>query len=75
MQAAHAASIGQVHRATWKGKDLAVKIQYPGVADSVVSDLKIVRPIARRMFGWKDKDIEVYFQEVQARLVEETDYQ
>ncbi|MEM7372046.1 MAG: AarF/ABC1/UbiB kinase family protein [Bacteroidota bacterium] len=74
MKAVHAASIGQVHRAKHRGKPLAVKIQYPGVADSVVSDLKIVRPIARRMFGWKDKDIEVYFQEVQERLVEETDY-
>lgn len=75
MTATHAASIGQVHRAQWQGKPLAVKVQYPGVADSVVSDLKIVRPIARRMFGWKDSDIEIYFQEVQARLVEETDYE
>ncbi|MEM7654621.1 MAG: AarF/ABC1/UbiB kinase family protein [Bacteroidota bacterium] len=75
MQAAHAASIGQVHRATKGDKTLAVKIQYPGVADSVISDLKIVRPIARRMFGWKDQDLEIYFQEVQERLVEETDYQ
>ena len=73
-KAAHAASIGQVHRATKDGKQLAVKIQYPGVADSVISDLKIVRPIARRMFGWKDQDLDVYFQEVQERLVEETDY-
>lgn len=74
MQAVHAASIGQVHQAIQEGQRLAVKIQYPGVADSVISDLKIVRPIARRMFGWKDKDIEIYFQEVQDRLVEETDY-
>lgn len=74
MDAAHAASIGQVHRA-WKGdQPLAVKIQYPGVADSVISDLKLVRPIARRMFGWKDQDLDQYFEEVQERLVEETDY-
>ena len=75
LQAKHAASIGQVHQAEKDGKKLAVKIQYPGVADSVVSDLKIVRPIARRMFGWKDRDIATYFEEVQARLVEETDYE
>ncbi|MEL6590858.1 MAG: AarF/UbiB family protein [Bacteroidota bacterium] len=75
MEAAHAASIGQVHRASKNGKTLAVKIQYPGVGDSVLSDLKIVRPIARRMFGWKDSEIEIYFEEVKARLVEETDYE
>ncbi|MEL6676541.1 MAG: AarF/ABC1/UbiB kinase family protein [Bacteroidota bacterium] len=75
MEAAHAASIGQVHRAKKEGEDLAVKIQYPGVGASVISDLKLVRPIARRMFGWKDKDLDEYFQEVQARLVEETDYE
>ncbi|MEO1450684.1 MAG: AarF/ABC1/UbiB kinase family protein [Bacteroidota bacterium] len=75
MEAAHAASIGQVHRA-WKGDQaLAIKIQYPGVADSVISDLKLVRPIARRMFGWKDQDLDQYFEEVQDRLVEETDYE
>lgn len=75
MEAAHAASIGQVHRAVKNGETLAVKIQYPGVAESVLSDLKIVKPIARRIFGWKDSEIEVYFEEVKARLVEETDYE
>ncbi|MEM6803165.1 MAG: AarF/UbiB family protein [Bacteroidota bacterium] len=75
LKAAHAASIGQVHKAKKEGKELAVKIQYPGVGDSVVSDLKLVRPIARRMFGFKDQDIELYFQEVKERLLEETDYE
>lgn len=75
LKAAHAASIGQVHKAKKDGKELAVKIQYPGVGDSVVSDLKLVRPIARRMFGFKDQDIELYFQEVKERLLEETDYE
>lgn len=75
MKAVNAASIGQVHQATKEGKLLAVKIQYPGVAESVVSDLNIIRPVARRLFGWKEEDIEVYFEEVKARLVEETDYE
>ena len=44
----NAASIGQVHKATKNGKDLAVKIQYPGVAESISSDLAIVKPIAIR---------------------------
>ena len=43
--AVNAASIGQVHKATLNGKEYAVKIQYPGVADSVKSDLKLVKPI------------------------------
>ena len=35
------ASIGQVHRATlFDGRDVAVKIQYPGIAGSIESDLK-----------------------------------
>jgi predicted unusual protein kinase regulating ubiquinone biosynthesis (AarF/ABC1/UbiB family) len=42
MQASNAASIGQVHKAAKWGKELAVKIQYPGVANSVRSDLRIV---------------------------------
>ncbi|MEZ4686216.1 MAG: AarF/ABC1/UbiB kinase family protein [Bacteroidia bacterium] len=75
MEAVHAASIGQVHRARLGENDLAIKIQYPGVGDSVVSDLNLVRPIARRMMGWKDKDIDIYFEEVKARLIEETDYE
>ena len=41
MKAANAASIGQVHKATKDGKELAIKIQYPGVAESIKSDLKI----------------------------------
>jgi LytS/YehU family sensor histidine kinase len=48
--AVNAASMGQVHQATRNGKKLAVKIQYPGVADSVKSDLAMVKPIALSMF-------------------------
>lgn len=74
MKAIHAASMGQVHKATKDGITFAVKIQYPGVADSVISDLNMVRPVAKRLFGWKDSDIGQYFDEVKERLVEETDY-
>jgi predicted unusual protein kinase regulating ubiquinone biosynthesis (AarF/ABC1/UbiB family) len=70
----NAASIGQVHLATKDGKKLAVKIQYPGVADSISSDLALVKPIATRMFNLKGKDSEKYFQEVENKLIEETDY-
>ncbi len=74
MKAIHAASIGQVHKATLNGKTFAVKIQYPGVADSVTSDLNFVKPVARRLFGWKESELSVYFEEVKERLIEETRY-
>ncbi|MFV8224662.1 ABC1 kinase family protein [Christiangramia aquimixticola] len=70
----NAASIGQVHRATKDGKKLAVKIQYPGVADSISSDLAMVKPIALKMFNLQAKDSEKYFKEVEGKLLEETDY-
>ncbi|WP_298224543.1 AarF/UbiB family protein [Flavobacterium sp.] len=72
--AINAASIGQVHMATKDGKKLAVKIQYPGVADSISSDLALVKPFATRMFNLKGKDSEKYFIEVENKLLEETDY-
>ncbi len=73
-QSHHAASIGQVHKATSKGAHLAVKIQYPGVADSISSDLAIVKPIAIKMFNIQGKDSDKYFKEVENKLLEETNY-
>ncbi|SDE50973.1 ABC1 family protein [Pricia antarctica] len=70
----NAASIGQVHKATKDGKELAVKIQYPGVAESISSDLALVKPIAIRMFNLKGKDSDKYFKEIENKLVEETNY-
>ena len=70
----NAASIGQVHKAFKDGKKLAVKIQYPGVADSISSDLALVKPIAIKMFNIKGKDSDKYFKEVENKLIEETNY-
>lgn len=70
----NAASIGQVHKAEKDGKKLAVKIQYPGVAESISSDLSLVKPIAIKMFNIKGKDSDKYFKEVENKLVEETNY-
>lgn len=72
--ARNAASMGQVHEAMWKGKKLAVKIQYPGVGDSVKSDLAMVKPIALRMFKLNPVEYDEYIQEVQSRMLEEADY-
>ena len=70
----NAASIGQVHLAIKNNKKLAVKIQYPGVANSISSDLALVKPIAIRMFNLQGKDSDKYFKEVEDKLIEETNY-
>lgn len=69
-----AASIGQVHRAEKNDHTYAVKIQYPGVRDSVSSDLQLLRPFALRILGLPEKGSEIYFSEVEQKLLEETDY-
>jgi predicted unusual protein kinase regulating ubiquinone biosynthesis (AarF/ABC1/UbiB family) len=69
----NAASIGQVHKAKKNGKELAVKIQYPGIRESISSDIALVKPIAIRMFNLQGTSDE-YFQEVEDKLTEETDY-
>jgi predicted unusual protein kinase regulating ubiquinone biosynthesis (AarF/ABC1/UbiB family) len=75
IRSTNAASIGQVHQAELNGKKLAVKIQYPGVGDSISSDLKLVKPFAFRMLGMSEKELDVYMKEVEERLLEETDYE
>ena len=72
--AVNAASMGQVHRATKDGLDLAVKIQYPGVADSVKSDLKVAAMVAKSVVKLNSAEIDLYLEEVEQRLLEETDY-
>ena len=71
-----AASIGQVHRAQLKdGRDLAIKVQYPGVANSIDSDVANVGGLMR-MSGLLPKgfDIAPYLEEGRKQLHEETDY-
>jgi len=75
LRSTNAASIGQVHLAELDGKKLAVKIQYPGVGDSISSDLKLVKPFAFRLLGMSEKELDVYMNEVEERLLEETDYE
>ncbi len=74
VKAYNAASIGQVHKAKKDGKEFAVKIQYPGVSDSIKSDLALLKPFVIRMFNMKGKMSDEYFLEVQDKLLEETDY-
>lgn len=73
-EAVNAASIGQVHKATIGDKTYAVKVQYPGVAESISSDLKLVKPLAVKVLNLQGRDIEKYFKEVESKLLEETNY-
>lgn len=74
-KAVHAASIGQVHEAWKDGKKLAVKLQYPGVAEAIHSDINLVKPLAARLIGVPAKALDYYAEEFEARLIEECDYE
>jgi predicted unusual protein kinase regulating ubiquinone biosynthesis (AarF/ABC1/UbiB family) len=78
-----AASIGQVHAARLHdGRAVAVKIQYPGVADAITVDLKntellatflslITHGVSPRRAGW---DVRGYAREIRTHITEELDY-
>ncbi len=73
---AAAASIGQVHRAVWAdGRDVAVKIQYPGAGKALLGDLNQLARVSR-LFGLLVPGIEVkpLLTELRARIAEELDY-
>ncbi len=72
--ASNAASIGQVHKATLNGETLAIKVQYPGVGDSISSDLKMARPLAVQLLNLNNAEIERYFKEVEQKMLEEANY-
>ena len=71
-----AASIGQVHRATWTdGTPVAVKIQYPGAGEALVADLRTMQaliPVMRAAVP--DLDARQLLAELRARLTDEVDY-
>lgn len=76
MVPAAAASIGQVHRGRWHdGREVAIKLQYPGAGKALLSDLKQIGRVAR-LFGViaPGLDVKPLVAELQARVVEELDY-
>jgi predicted unusual protein kinase regulating ubiquinone biosynthesis (AarF/ABC1/UbiB family) len=71
-----AASIGQVHRATTHdGRDLALKVQYPGVARSITSDVDNVA-VLLRLFNLLPLNLDVggIAAEAKRQLMQEADY-
>lgn len=72
------ASIGQVHRATTDdGREVVVKVQYPGIDRSVGSDLSHLRLALKAsglLRGTSKENMDALFAEIRARLEEELDY-
>ena len=70
------ASIGQVHRGVLKdGRQVVAKIQYPGVDQTIDSDMKNLRMLARSLgLMKKERGVDELIAEVRDRLVEELDY-
>jgi predicted unusual protein kinase regulating ubiquinone biosynthesis (AarF/ABC1/UbiB family) len=71
-----AASIGQVHRAiTHDGQAVAVKVQYPGIAETIAADLGNVALLRRMMrIIAPGQDVEALLAELRERIAEELDY-
>ncbi|MFF7363380.1 AarF/UbiB family protein [Streptomyces sp. NPDC008125] len=75
-QPAAAASIGQVHRAVWSdGRAVAVKVQYPGAGEALLSDLTQLSRFARLLGPLiPGMDVKPLIKELRDRVSEELDY-
>ncbi len=71
-----AASIGQVHKGRWHdGREVAVKVQYPGAGEALRADLKTLSRLARTIGPvFPGIDIKPLVEEVQARAEDELNY-
>ncbi|MDG4767745.1 AarF/ABC1/UbiB kinase family protein [Solwaraspora sp. WMMD406] len=78
---AAAASIGQVHKAVWRdesgaGRDVAVKVQYPGAGEALLADLKQLARLSTMFRAIQPGlDIKPLLAELRDRLAEELDYE
>ena len=70
------ASIGQVHRGVWTdGRQVAVKIQYPGAGAALMSDIRQISRVAKMAAGWMPGiDLGPILDELRDRMAEELDY-
>lgn len=70
-----AASIGQVHRAKHAGREVAVKVQYPGIEDVLASDLSTFGVFTKLSLLGLPMDAAAIHGELRARILEECDYE
>lgn len=70
------ASIGQVHKAEYQGHSIAIKVQYPNVANSIESDVKILKRIAKSFctLTGRNMDLTPLFNEFSYILSQEVNY-
>lgn len=73
---AASASIGQVHKAIWHdGREVAVKVQYPGADKALTADLNQMARLGKMTASWiPGMDIKPLIDELKARMIEELDY-
>lgn len=71
------ASIGQVYKAKYKEQDIVIKIQYPNIASTIESDIKVLRPIVTNFSKVMGKKINYNetFEEIKKVLVLESNYE
>ncbi len=68
-----AASLGQVHRArTMDGREIAVKVQYPGIRTTIVNDIQLIKNLLRPLDEYEM--MVTALKEIEERLLEEIDY-
>lgn len=74
--AAAAASIGQIHRGVWHdGREVAIKLQYPGAEQALGTDLRLLRRLSRLLpLLVPGLEAQALVEEVHDRLLEELDY-
>jgi predicted unusual protein kinase regulating ubiquinone biosynthesis (AarF/ABC1/UbiB family) len=74
---AAAASIGQVHRAIWRdGREVAVKVQYPGADKALMGDFAQASRMAKMFGSWiPGMDLKPLLAELRERIAEELDYE
>ncbi len=72
-QAFAAASLGQVHHAVSQtNAQIAVKVQYPGIDSTIMSDIQLIKQLLRPMKDYKE--IKAVLEEIEERMNEETNY-
>lgn len=72
-----AASVGQVHRAIWKdGREVAVKVQYPGAGAALIGDFRRLSQATKLLVSWvPGLDLGPVLAELVDRVAEELDYE
>jgi aarF domain-containing kinase len=70
------ASIAQIHQAQWKNQKVALKVQHPGVAESIDSDMKIIEKLGASFckITQRDMDLSYMFKEMREVLSQEVDF-